>query len=179
MLQGFIPPTQVFFCECSEFFKNSLFYRTHPQRALHVKSTWIRRGYYVETSKTKFWRISTSFPRTFFDVTLMVEKSTLFPSIFFDVISMFEKSTFFPHTFFDVIFMVKKSPCNHILFVCNFSCQNIHGVSIHALILLNLTLTVKKSTLFEHTFFDEISMNSMSFLISCKLMKTLEGVFLC
>ena len=36
-----------------------------PQRAHHVESTSIRRGYYVDTSKTKFWRISTSFPRTF------------------------------------------------------------------------------------------------------------------
>ena len=35
------------------------------QRAHHVESTWIRRGYYVDTSKTKFLRISTSFPRTF------------------------------------------------------------------------------------------------------------------
>ena len=35
------------------------------QRAHHVESTSIRRGYYVDTSKTKFRRISTSFPRTF------------------------------------------------------------------------------------------------------------------
>ena len=35
------------------------------QRAHHVESTLIRRGYYVDTSKTKFRRISTSFPRTF------------------------------------------------------------------------------------------------------------------
>ena len=37
----------------------------YTQRAHHVESTWIRRGYYVDTSKTKFRRISTSFPRTF------------------------------------------------------------------------------------------------------------------
>ena len=35
------------------------------QWAHQVESTWIRRGYYVDTSKTKFRRISTSFPRTF------------------------------------------------------------------------------------------------------------------
>ena len=35
------------------------------QRTHHVESTWIRRGYYVDTSKTKSLRISTSFPRTF------------------------------------------------------------------------------------------------------------------
>ena len=37
----------------------------NSQRALHVKSTSIPRGYYVDTSKSKFRRISTSFPRTF------------------------------------------------------------------------------------------------------------------
>ena len=35
------------------------------KRAHHVESTWIRRGYYVDSSKTKFRRISTSFLRTF------------------------------------------------------------------------------------------------------------------
>ena len=35
------------------------------QRAHHVESMSIRRGYYVDTSKSKFRRISTSFPRTF------------------------------------------------------------------------------------------------------------------
>ena len=35
------------------------------QRAHHDESTWIRRGYYVDPLKTKFRRISTSFPRTF------------------------------------------------------------------------------------------------------------------
>ena len=40
-------------------------YQSNAQRAHNVKSTSIRRGYYVDTSKTKFCRISTSFPRTF------------------------------------------------------------------------------------------------------------------
>ena len=40
------------------------------------------------------------FPRTFFDVTSMVEKpSTLFPRTFFDVTSMVEKPTLYPRTF--------------------------------------------------------------------------------
>ena len=32
------------------------------QRNIHVKSTLIRRGYYVDMTKTKFRRISMSFP---------------------------------------------------------------------------------------------------------------------
>ena len=79
----------------------------YTQRAHHVKSMSIRRGYYVDTSKNKFWRISTSFPCTFFDVISMVEKSTSFPRTFFDVISMVEISTVFLLTFFDVILMVE------------------------------------------------------------------------
>ena len=77
------------------------------QWAHHVESTSIRRGYYVDMSKTKFRRISTWFPRTFFDVISLAEKFTWFPRTFFDVISMVEKSTWFPHTFFDVISMVE------------------------------------------------------------------------
>ena len=38
---------------------------TTSQRALHIESTSIRRGYYLDTSKNEFRRISTSFPRTF------------------------------------------------------------------------------------------------------------------
>ena len=69
------------------------------QRTHHVESTSIRRGYYVDTLKTKFRRVSTSFPHTFFGVISMVNKSTSFPRTFFDVILMAEKSTSFPHTF--------------------------------------------------------------------------------
>ena len=35
------------------------------QRNIHVKSTLIRRGYYIDMTKTKFRRISMSFPWTF------------------------------------------------------------------------------------------------------------------
>ena len=58
---------------CSTFDEFSVFLHTYcigimtlsTQWAHHVELTWIRRGYYVDTSKTKFRRISTSFPRTF------------------------------------------------------------------------------------------------------------------
>ena len=36
-----------------------------PQRAHHVESMSIRRRYYIDTLKTKFWWISDSFPPTF------------------------------------------------------------------------------------------------------------------
>ena len=52
------------------------------QRAYHVESTSIPRGYYVDTLKTKFQRFSTSFPRTFFDVISMVQKLTSFHFFF-------------------------------------------------------------------------------------------------
>ena len=45
--------------------KKCVIKREDTQRAHHVESTSIQRGYYVDTSKTKFRRISTSFPRTF------------------------------------------------------------------------------------------------------------------
>ena len=66
--------------------------------------TSIRRGYYVDTSKTIFWRISTSFRWT-----SLIEKSTLFPRTFFNVISMVEICTMFLLTIFDVILMGKNS----------------------------------------------------------------------
>ena len=70
------------------------------QRAHHVKSRSIRRGYYVYTSKTKFRRISTLSPRTFFEKISLFQISILFPSTFFNVISMIKKSTLFPFTSF-------------------------------------------------------------------------------
>ena len=89
--------------------KKCVIKREHTQQAHHVDSTSIQRGYYVDTSKTKFRRISTSFPRTFFNVISMFEKSTSFPRTFFNVVSMVKKSTLFPHTFFDVISFVEIS----------------------------------------------------------------------
>ena len=78
----------------------------------------------------------------------------------FDVISMVEKSTFFLRIFFDAVSMVEKST----LFPRTF---------------FDVICLVKISTLFLLTFFDVILMctNSISFLVSCKLMKTFEEVF--
>ena len=86
----------------------------------------------------------------------------------------------------------------HPLFSCNFAHQKISGRKIHVdyidstflnvislavismvflLTFFDIILMVEKFSLFAHTFFDEISMgkSSMSFLVSCKLMKTFEG----
>ena len=66
---------------------------------------WIWRGYYVDTSKSKFRQISTLFPRTFFDVISLVKISTAFLLTFFNLILMVKKSTLFARTFFDEISM--------------------------------------------------------------------------
>ena len=140
------------------------------QRAHHVESMSIRRGYYVDTSKTKFRRISTLFPRTFFDVISLVEKPTLFQRTLFDVISIVEKSKLFPRTFISVILLVE----NSALFPRTF---------------FDVILIAEKSTLFPRTFFDVISMVEIRtlFLLTffdvilmgkTLLMKTFEEVFL-
>ena len=71
---------------------------------------------------------------------------------------MVEKSTLFQRPFFDVISLVEIST----VFLVTF---------------FYVTLMVEKATLFARTFFDKIAMNSTSFLVSCKLMKTFEGDF--
>ena len=136
------------------------------------------------------------FPRTFFNVISMVKKSTLFLCTFFHVIFdgrkiyvistyffwcnfdcrkihvvfayfywcnlLVEKSAMFASTFFDVISMVQKST----LFPRTFS---------------DVICLIEISTLILLTFFDVITMgkNLTPFLVSCKLMKTFEEVFLC
>ena len=117
---SFVTVSELFFGETSEIFvtlsavllpiKSLLVYAallfetvlnaSVTQRAHHVKWRSIRRGYYVYTSKTKFQRISTLFPRTFFEKISLFQISTLFPSTFFKVISMIKKSTLFPFTSF-------------------------------------------------------------------------------
>ena len=98
-------------------------YRLHKIiRALIFNPTGTPRRIHVDTSKTKFRRISayflnvismvqkfTSFPCNFFDVISLVEKSMLLSRTFFDVISMVGNSTLFPRTFCDVIWMAEKS----------------------------------------------------------------------
>ena len=97
------------------------------QWAHHVESTSIPRGYYVDTSNTKF----DEFPHHFhvlFRCNLANRKihvvSTYF---FFGVISVAEKSTFFPRTFFGVISLVK----TFTLFLCTFFGCNFDGRKIH------------------------------------------------
>ena len=147
--------------------------------AHHVESTSNRRGYYVNTSKTKFRRISTRHfrVRTFFDVTSMVEKSTLFPRTLFDLILMVKKSTLFSRTVIGVISMVEKST----LFSRTFITVNsmVEKSTSSPRTFFDLICLVKICTLLLLTFFVVILMgnNSTSFLVSCKLMKTLEDVF--
>ena len=130
-----------FFCiDCSQYVEPKIFQRMFvvlemqlqiyghllkTKRAHHVESTLIRRRYYFDTSKTKFRRISTSFPCTFFDVISLVEKSSLFPRTFFGVISLVKISTLFPCILFDVISLVEistfflpwsVSPCFYLFF---------------------------------------------------------------
>ena len=80
---------------------------------------------------------------------------------FFDVISMVEKSTWFPRTFFNVISMVEKSA----LFPRTF---------------ISVISMVEICTLFLLAFSGVILMGKdlISFLVSYKLMKTFEKVFL-
>ena len=127
-------------------------------RQIDVHSTLILRRYFEDQISTNFHIISTYF----FRCNFAVEKSTLFSRTFFDVISLVKISTFFPRTFFDVISLVEKS----ILFPLTST---------------YVILMVEKFTLFASTFCDEISMGkfSRSFLVSCKLMKTFEEIFLC
>ena len=68
----------------------------------------------------------------------------------------------FPRTFFRCNLNGRK---NYVVSTCFF----------------DVILMIEKTTLFARTFFKEISMgkNSTSFLVSCKLLKTFEEVFLC
>ena len=88
------------------------------QWAHQVKSTSIRSGYYVDRSRVKFRRISTSFPRTFFRCNFDGRKIHVVSTYFFDVISIVEISTLFLLTFFDVIWMGKNSIS--FLVTCDF-----------------------------------------------------------
>ena len=158
----------------SEKQENIRLNQTDTPRQINVDSTSILHRYVKDQISTNFHVIftyffdvislikkSTSFSRTFINIILLVEKSTLFPRTFFDVISMVQKSTLFPRTFFCVISLIKI----YTVFVLTF---------------FNIILMVKKSTLFARTFFSEILMgkNATSFLVSCKLMKTFDEVFL-
>ena len=135
-------------------FKGCLFPTGTPHR-IHVDSTWILRRYVEDQISTNFHVIS---------AISMVEKSTWFPRTFFNVISMVEKSALFPCTFFDVISMVEKYTLFPRTFPRTFS----------------VIQMLEISTLFLFTFSGVILMGKdlISFLISYKLMKTFEKVFL-
>ena len=129
---------------------------TGTPRQIDVDSTWILRQYVEDQISTNFHVISAHF----FDVISMVEKSTWFPRTLFDVISLVEKSTWLPRTFLDVISMVEKSTWFPPTF-------------------FDVISMVEICTLFLLTFFDVILMgkNLIWFLVSCKLMKTVEKFF--
>ena len=98
------------------------------QRAHHVKSTSIRRGCYGDRSKTKFQRISTSFPRTFsinFTDRKIHVVSTYFFRCNFDGRKIHVVSTYFFRCNFDGL---KIHLVSTYFFRCNFFCQNIHDV---------------------------------------------------
>ena len=134
------------------------------QRTRHVESTSIPLGYYVDTSKTKYRQISTSFPRIFsmysrwsknprcfhvlFQRNFDGRKTHVVFTYFFRCNLIVEKSTLFPPTFFDVISLVEKS-------------------TLFSLTFFNIILMVQKSMLFTNTFFGEIltGRNSTSFLV--------------
>ena len=134
------------------------------QRTRHVESTSIPLGYYVDTSKTKYRQISTSFPRIFsmysrwsknprcfhvlFQRNFDGRKTHVVFTYFFRCNLIVEKSTLFPPTFFDVISLVEKS-------------------TLFSLTFFIIILMVQKSMLFTNTFFGEIltGRNSTSFLV--------------
>ena len=126
------------------FFLWILNHRVHAQQAHYVESMSIQRPYYVDTSKSKFRRISTSFPRIF-RCNFANWKSASFPCTFFVVISLVEKSTLFPRTFINAISLVEKST------LLPRTCFEVTSMD-------------EKSTFFPSTFFDVISLVEISTL---------------
>ena len=119
----------------------SLFYKINP--------TGTTRRYYVDTLKTKFLQISTSFPRTssvYFWWLKNPHRSTYIFRRNFDgrkihvVFNYFFRYNFaggkyccwFSLTFFDVISMIEISTFFQcIFFRCNFNSRNLHVVSTY------------------------------------------------
>ena len=117
------------------------------QRTRHVESTSIPLGYYVDTSKTKYRQISTSFPRTF------------------SMYSRWSKNPRRFHVLFQLNFDGRKT---HVVFTYFFRCNLIVEKStLFPLTFFNIILMVQKSMLFTNTFFGEIltGRNSTSFLV--------------
>ena len=87
------------------------------KRTQHVESTSTQFRYYVDTTKTKYWWISESFQRIFFDVISMSKRSTSFWRIFFNIVLMDKKTVSFQRTFFVIILMgLKSKPLRSTIF---------------------------------------------------------------
>ena len=101
------------------------------QRAHHVESTSFWRGYYVDTSKTKFRRISTSFrvlSRRHFDGRKMHVVSMYFLRLNFDGQKIHVISTYF----YWCNFAGRKFHVVSTYFLrCNFDDRKIHVVSTY------------------------------------------------
>ena len=143
------------FCQCFSFdqfpYIKVKIVEKPTQWAHHVESTQIRRGYYVDTSKTEFRQISTSFPRTLFDVIPMVEKSTLFPRTFIGAISLVENSKLLPRTFFYVISMVE---------ICTLFLLTFFYVILMGKNLTSFLVSCKLMKTFEKVFPEFLTLNS-------------------
>ena len=129
---------------------------TGTPRRIHVDSTWILRQYVEDQMFDEFPRHFRAlfqcnfdgrkfqvFPRTFFEVVSLVEKSRWFPCSFFDVISMVEKSTLFPSTFIGVITMVE---------ICTLFLLTFFSVTLMDKDLTSLLVSCKLMKTFEKVF---------------------------
>ena len=127
------------------------------QWAHHVESKSIRRGYYIDRSRVKFRRISTSFSRTFFRCN-------------FDGRKIHVVSTYF----FRRNFAGRKI---HVVstysFRCNLDGRKIHVVSTY---FYRCNFAGRKSTLFPRTFFDVITMAKKSMLFPRTLFDAISMV---
>ena len=141
------------------------------QRALHVESTSNPRRFHVDS--TNFHVIFTGFFRCYFADRKIHVVFMYFFRCNFDGRKIHVVFTYFFRCNFDGR---KIHLATTYFFQCNFSRRNIHDVSTY---FFRLNFDGRKIHFFAHNFFDEISMKSTSFLVSCKLMKTFEGVFLC
>ena len=122
-------------------------------RKIHVVSTYF---FWCNFDGRKIHNVSTYFFRCNFDGQKIYVVSTYFFRCNFDGRKIHLATTYF--------------------FRCNFSRRNIHDDSTY---FFRLNFDGRNIHFVCTYFFDKISMKSTSFLVSCKLMKTFEGVFLC
>ena len=142
---------------------------TSNRRQFHVDNTWIRRRpnfdefprhfhvlFWCNFADRKIYVVSTYFFRRNFDGWKIHVVFTYFFRCNFDGRKIHLATTYF--------------------FRSNFSRRNIHDDSTY---FFRLNFDGRNIHFVCTYFFDKISMKSTSFLVSCKLMKTFEGVFLC